>query len=416
MRTVRQSGWWRRAARPAVALTLIAGLGGACADLPGGAPPAGWDDAFRHPELPERTAPAGTYPWVEPDDPSAVKVSVAGGLMNAVVVGDVIVVADRVEGVPAGSTGALGVRVRGVDPEGHTLFTGPVLAAESGLSDGPGLHLLGDGPGLRVAFSYHKTGPGGRLTYVDIYDPSARGHVRPRTVRLPTDEQLEWAGDTAFQGALLDDGGPITILDADGTLSPWHRPGWSPVAATGDVVVDAHRSDDSRHQGFEVVDRRTGRVLWSGRGQTVYAVSTRAVIAGHTRRLMLSDLRTGEVLARGDDPLSSGGTPSDADGTRQQGDLITTWEVAGSTRHRWVHGGWNVGYYAIWQGDLYGFQNPGNPMDDDPMALWIPPTGVPHRFPVTGKAAPLGVTTDGHAVALTGTFRGHALYVLPLRR
>ncbi|GAA4490397.1 hypothetical protein GCM10023191_022510 [Actinoallomurus oryzae] len=352
MRAIRQSGWWRRAARPAVALTLIAGLGGACA--PGGAPQAGWDDAFRHPELPERTAPAGTYPWVEPDDPSAVKVSVAGGLMNAVVVGDVIVVADRVKGVPAGSTGALGVRVREADPEGHTLFTGPVLAAESGRSDGPGLHLLGDGPRLRVAFSYHKTGPGGRLTYVDIYDPSARGHVRPRTVRLPTDERLEWAGDTAFQGAVLNDGGPITILDADGTLSPWHRPGWLPVAATGDAVVDAHRGNDSRHQGFEVVDRRTGRVLWSGRGQTVYAVSARAIIAGHTRRLVLSDLRTGKVLARGNDPLSSGGTPSDADGTRQQGDLITTWQVAGSTRHRWVHGGWNAGYYAIWKDNLYG--------------------------------------------------------------
>lgn len=304
-----------------------------------------------------------------------------------------------------------------MDPEGHTLFTGPVLAAESGLSDGPGLHLLGDGPGLRVAFSYHKTGPGGRLTYVDIYDPSARGHVRPRTVRLPTDEQLEWAGDTAFQGALLDDGGPITILDADGTLSPWHRPGWSPVAATGDVVVDAHRSDDEAGtRGSRSSTAVPAGCCGPGAARPSTPCPPGPSSPGTPMRLMLSDLRTGEVLARGDDPLSSGGTPSDADGTRQQGDLITTWEVAGSTRHRWVHGGWNVGYYAIWQGDLYGFQNPGNPMDDDPMALWIPPTGVPHRFPVTGKAAPLGVTTDGHAVALTGTFRGHALYVLPLRR
>jgi hypothetical protein len=394
-----------------VALTLIAGVGGACV-----APPGGPDDAFRHPEFPDRTAPASTYPWVEPDAPSAVKVSAADGFVNAIVVGDVIILADRVKSVPTGSTGALGVRVRGVDSKGHILFTGPTVAAESGQSERPGLHLLGDGPRVRVAFSYHKTGPSGRLTYVDIYDPAARGRVHPTTVRFPTDEQLEWAGDTAFQGALLDDGGPITILDAGGTLSPWHRPGWSPVAATGDVVVDAQRSNDSRHQGFEVVDRRTRRVLWSGRGQTVYAVSTRAIIAGHTRRLVLSDLRTGAVIARGNDPLPRGGTPANANDTRQRGDLITTWQAAGSTRHRWVHGGWNVGYYAIWKDNLYGFQTPGNPMDDNPMALWIPPTGVPHKFPVTGHAAPLGVTTDGHAVALTGTFRDRALYVIPLRR
>jgi hypothetical protein len=392
-----------------VALALIVGVGGACV-----APPGGLDDAFRHPELPDRTAPAGTYPWVEPDHPAAVKVS-ANGYLNALVVGDVIVVTDRVKAVATGSTGALGVRVRGVDSKGRTLFTGPALAAESGLSDGPGLHLLGDGGRVRVAFAYHKTGPSGRLSYVDIYDPAARGHVQPRTVRFPTDEQLEWAAGTAIQGALLDDGGPITILDADGTLSPWHRRGWLPVAATRDAVVDAHRSNDSRHQGFQVIDRRTRRLLWSGRGQTVYAVSTQAVIAGHTRRLVLSDLHTGDVIARGHDPLPMGGTHANADGTRQHGDLITTWQVAGSTRHRWVHGGWNVGYYAIWKDNLYGFQTPGNPMDDNPMALWIPPTGTPHKFPVTGHAAPLGVTTDGHAVILTGTFRHNDLYIVPLR-
>lgn len=98
------------------------------------------------------------------------------------------------------------------------------------------LRLLGDGRRVRVAFGYHQSGPSGRLAYVDICDPAARGDIRPQTVRLPTDEKLEWAGGTAGQGALRDHDGPITILDADGTLSPWHRPGWRPVAATADVV------------------------------------------------------------------------------------------------------------------------------------------------------------------------------------
>jgi hypothetical protein len=81
-----------------------------------------------------------------------------------------------------------------------------------------------------------------------------------------------------------------------------------------------------------------------------------------------------------------------------------------------VHGGWNIGYYAIWQDNLYGFQSPEHPFDKNPMGLWIPPTGTPAKFPVTGHAAPLGVTTDGHAIALTGTFRDRALYALPPRR
>jgi hypothetical protein len=214
------------------------------------------------------------------------------------------------------------------------------VAAESGLSDGPCLRLLGDGRRVRVAFSYHKTGPSGRLAYVDIYDPAARGNVRPQTVRLPTDDQLEWAAGTAVQGGLHEHDAPITILDADGTLSPWRRPGRLPVAATSDVVVDAHRGMDSRKRGFQVLDRRTRRVLWSRRRQTVYAVSPQAIIAGHTRWLRLYDLRTGKVIARSNDPA---------------------------------------------------------------------------KFPVTGHAAPLGVTTDGHAIALTGTFSDRALYALPPR-
>jgi hypothetical protein len=226
---------------------------------------------------------------------------------------------------------------------------------------------------------------------------------------------LEWAAGTAVQGALHEHDGPITILDADGTLSPWRRPGRLPVAATSDVVVDAHRSMDSRKRGFQVLDRRTRRVLWSRRRQTVYAVSPQAIIAGHTRRLRLYDLRTGKVIARSNDPLPRGGTTACADDTRHHGDLLMTWQVAASTRHRWVHGGWNIGYYVIWQDNLYGFQSPEHPFDKNPMALWIPPTGTPARFPVTGHAAPLGVTTDGHAIALTGTFRDRALYALPPR-
>jgi hypothetical protein len=288
-------------------------------------------DVFRDPELPERMVPAGTYPWAEPDDPSAVKLSPANGFLDVLVVGDVIVMTERVTEVSIRRPSAVGVRVRAVDREGNLLFTGPALAAESGVSDGPHLRLLGDGRRVRVAFSYHKTGPSGRLAYVDIYDPAARGHVRPQTVRLPTDEQLEWA-------------------------------------------------------------------------------------AGHTRRLRLYDLRTGKVIARSNDPLPQGGTTACADYTRQHEDLLMTWQIAASTRHRWVHGGWNIGYYAIWQGDLYGFPSPENPFNKNPMALWIPPTGTPAKFPVTGHAAPLGVTTDGHAIALTGTFRDRALYVLPPRR
>jgi hypothetical protein len=386
-----------------VSIALIVGVG-ACAH-----PPGGLDDAFRHPEFPDRTAPAGTYPWAEPNDPAAVRISPPDKFRDALVVGDVIVVSERVGPAPRI------IRVRGVDPKGRVLFTGPAVAVEPGQSDSPGLHLLGDPGQVRVAFAYHKTGPGGRLAYADIYDLTARGQVKPHTVRLPTDDRLEWAGSTAIQGALRDDGGRITILDADGTLSPWDRPGWLPVAATADVVVDAHRGNDSRKQGFEVVDRRTRRVLWSSPGETVYAVSTKAIIAGHTRAFRLLDLHTGTVIAHSTEPLSQGGTWSGADGTRQQGDLLMTSEVVGNTRHRWVHGGWNAGHYAIWKDNVYGFQDPENSADDNPMALWIPPSGTPYRFPVTGHAAPLGVTTDGHAIALTGSFRDRALYVIPLR-
>jgi hypothetical protein len=410
MRSVRCSGGWLSyATRPAEAVELIALLGRTFAGR-------GLFDVIRDPELPERMAPAGTYPWAEPDDPSAVKLCPASKFLDALVVGDVIVMTERATEASTREPSAVGVRVRAVDREGNRLFTGQTLAAESGVSDGPRLRLLGDGRRVRVAFSYHKTGLSGRLAYVDIYDPAARGHVRPQTVRLPTDEQLEWAAGTAVQGGLHEHDGPITILDADGTLSPWHRPGWLPVAATSDVVVDAYHSMDSRKRGFQVLDRRTRRVLWSRRRQTVYAVSPQAIIAGHTRRLRLYDLRTGKVIARSNDPLPQGGTTACADDTRHHGDLLMTWQVAASTRHRWVHGGWNIGYYVIWQGDLYGFQSPERPFDKNPMALWIPPTGTPAKFPVTGHTAPLGVTTDGHAIALTGTFRDRALYVLPPRR
>lgn len=399
-----------RAARPAALLSIAAGVVGACAS-----PLGSVHDTFRHPEFPQRTASASTYPWVSPDAPSAVKVSAADGVRQALVFGDVIVLVDRLRDMPHRPVGASGVRVRGVDQNGDVLFTGPALAAEAAASDSARLSLLGSGSQTRIAFTYHKTRDGVRATCVDLYDPASRGHVRPVTVRLPTDEPLEWAGDRAIQGAIRPSDGPVTILDADGTLASWHRPGWQPVAATGDVVVDARRGGNDYQQGFQVVDRRTKRVLWSRPGQVVYAVSDRAVIAGRTRRFTLSDLRTGRAVARGHDPLPNGGLPATADGTRQHGDLILKYGFAGSLRHRWVHGGWDVGYYAIWQDNLYGFQGTGNSAVDHPMALWIPPSGTPHRFPVTGDAAPLGVTPDGHAVALTGNFRKHDVVILPLR-
>jgi hypothetical protein len=389
-------------------ITLITGACGACTGAP-------LRDGFRHPEFPEHTAPADAYPWAEPDDPSAVKVSPAGGFLDALVVGDAIVMTERAPEASTRQPPAVGVRVRGVDRRGNELFAGPAVAAESGVSDGPRLRLLGEGRRVRVAFAYHKTGPGGRLAYVDIYDPAARGQVRPQTVRLPTDEQLEWAGSTAIQGALRDHGGPITILNADGRLSQWRRPGWRPLAATDDIVVDTQQRDDGDEQGFQVTDRRTRRTLWSGRGEIVYAVSTQAIISGRTRRLRLRDLHTGKVIARSNDPLPQGGTPSSADGTWQHDDLLTNWQVAGSTHHRWVHGGWNVGHYAVWRDNLYGFQDPGHPFIKNPVALWIPSGGTPAKVPITGRASPLGVTTDGHAVALTGDFRDRGLYVLPLR-
>ena len=401
-------GWLSYATRPADAVRLIVLLGRTLAGR-------GLFDVFRHPELPERMAPADVYPWAEPDDPSAVTLCPANGFLDALVVGDVIVMIERVSEASTRRPSAVGMRVRGVDREGNRLFTRPAVAAERGMSDMPRLRLLGDGQRVRVAFSYHQSGPSRRLAYVDIYDPAARGDVRPQTVRLPTDGKLEWVGGTAVQGGLSDHGGPITILDADGTLSPWHRPGWRPVAATADVVVDADRNDDVG-RGFQVLDRRTRRVLWSRRRQNVYAVSTHAIIAGRSRRLRLYDLTTGRVIARSNDALPQGGTPTGADGTRQHGDLLMAMDVAASTRHRWVHGGWNIGYYAIWQDDLYGFEPPEHPYEKNPMALWIPPTGTPAKFPVTGHAAPLGVTTDGHAIALTGTFRDRALYALSPRQ
>ncbi|GAB3964634.1 hypothetical protein GCM10029978_025560 [Actinoallomurus acanthiterrae] len=407
MRATRHTSRHENGNHPVVALTLIVGYLGF-------GPLRSLRDLFRHPEFPDRTAPASTYPWVEPDHPSAVEVAPPDGFLDALVVDDVIVMTERTTDVP-GRTGARGLRVRGVDPKGRTLFTGRTWPADSGRWPGPGLRLLGEGRRTRVAFTNQGIDPGGRSAYVDIYDPAARGDVQPQTVRFPTDEELQWAGGTAIQVTAGIQDGPSTILDADGMVSPWHRSGRRPVAATGDVVVDVHRSEDGDEEGFQVVDRRTRRVLWSRRGQTVYAVSTHAVIAGRTRRLRLYDLKTGKVVARSRDPLAQGGTTSSADITRRYGDVLMTWQVAGSTRHRWVHGGWNVGDYAIWQDDVYGFQSPENPFDENPMALWIPPDGTPAKFPVSGRAAPLGVTTDGLAVALTGTFRDRALYVLPLR-
>ena len=148
MRSARCSeGWLSYATRPADAVRLIVLLGRTFVGR-------GWFDVFRHPELPERMAPAGTYPWVEPDDPSAVKVSPANGFLNALVVGDVIVMTERVTEASTRRPSAVGVRVRGVDREGSLLFTGPAVAAESGLSNGRRLCLLGDGQRVRVAFSY----------------------------------------------------------------------------------------------------------------------------------------------------------------------------------------------------------------------------------------------------------------------
>src|SRR3954469_11001753 len=172
MRSVRWSGGWSSYAnRPIEAVRLIALLGRTFVGR-------GLFDAFRHPELPERMAPAGVYPWAEPDDPSAVTLCPANKFLDALVVGDVVVMTERVPEASTRRPSAVGVRVCGVDREGSLLFTGPALAAESGLSDWPRLRLLDDGQRVRVAFSYHQTGPSGRLAYVDIYDPAARGHVR----------------------------------------------------------------------------------------------------------------------------------------------------------------------------------------------------------------------------------------------
>lgn len=405
-------GAWNRATRSALIGGFAAWMLGACASP---FPP----DAYRRPTLPERMAPASTYPWVAPDDQAAVRLPPEGGVATALVLGDLIVMVEKARGV-TGNPSGIPVRVRGLNASGRTLFTGPPLVAESGLSDVPHLALLYDGQRIRIAYSYHKTGPKGRLAYVDLYDPAARGDVRPVTVRMPSDDQLEWAAGTAIQGALGHGPRPITILDADGTLTRWTRPGRQPIAATNDLVVEQRGDRNDFTQGFEVVDRHTDRVVWSsgsriGARASVYAVSSSAIVAGRTRHLKLLDLRTGKILARGNDPLPMGGTTSTADGTQEHGELLTCYSAAADVGRRWVHGGWGISYYAVWRGNLYGFDPPGLPFEKHPMALWISPDGTPHRFPVAGDAAPLGVTADGHAVVLAGNYRDSALYIVPLR-